>query len=59
MAVGEVGGHCKSYYVVVTLVRENSGNFKVDLLFLCEPCTGASNYFVHQCFLFCVRTNHI
>ena len=43
MAVGEIGGRCKSYYFVLTLVRENqifvrekSGNFKVDLL--CEPC---------------------
>ena len=36
MAVGEVGGHCKSYYFVLTLVSENSGNFKVDIL--CEPC---------------------
>ena len=33
MAVGEVGGCCKSYYFFLTLVREKSG--KVDLL--CEP----------------------
>ena len=38
-----VGCCCKSYYFVLTLVRENhilvrekSGNFKIDLL--CEPC---------------------
>ena len=43
MAVGEVGGCCKSYNCVLILVRENqilvkekSGSFKVDLL--CEPC---------------------
>ena len=35
MAIGEVEGRCKSYYFVLTLVREKSGNFKVDLL--CEP----------------------
>ena len=34
MAVGEIGGRCKSYYFVFNLVREKSGNFKVDLL--CE-----------------------
>ena len=46
MAVGKFGGHCKTYYCVLTLVRENhilvrenhilgrekSGNFKVDLV---------------------------
>ena len=35
MAVGEIGGCCKSYYFVLTLVSEKSGNFNVDLL--CEP----------------------
>ena len=42
MAVGEIGGHCKSYCFVLTLVRENnilvrekSANFKFDLL--CVP----------------------
>ena len=41
--MGEIEGRCKSFYFVLTLVRENhilvrekSGNFKVDLL--CEPC---------------------
>ena len=33
---GEIGGCCKSSYCVLTLVREKSVNFKVDLL--CEPC---------------------
>ena len=44
MAVGEIGGFCQSYYFVLTLVMENhilvrekSGNFKVDLL--CAPCS--------------------
>ena len=36
MDVGEIGGCCKSYCFVLTLVREKSGNFKVHLL--CEPC---------------------
>ena len=36
MAVGEIGGCCKGYYFVLTLVREISMNFKVYLL--CEPC---------------------
>ena len=35
MADVEIGGHCKSYYFVLTLVREKSVNFKVDPL--CEP----------------------
>ena len=33
-AVGEVGGHCKSYILFLLW----SGNLKVDLL--CEPCHG-------------------
>ena len=35
MAVGDVGGHCKVTILSLTLVREKSENFKVDLL--CEP----------------------
>ena len=39
--MGEIGGHCESYYCVLNLVREKSGNFKVDLL--CEPCINRSH----------------
>ena len=35
MAVGELGGRGKSDHLVLTFVREMSGNFQVDLL--CEP----------------------
>ena len=54
MAVGEVGGYCRSYYVptlvreIHILVREKKGNFKVDLL--CEPCITCDRincYFYH------------